>query len=60
MGGWVDQLLSRIVDVLMAIPALIFALLLLTIFGTSILNMILVIAADRFHPGVPAGAGGGA
>jgi len=44
LGGWVDQLMSRIVDVLMAIPQLIFALLLLTIFGTSIVNMILVIA----------------
>ncbi len=44
VGGWVDQLLSRAVDVLMAIPALIFALLLLTIIGTSVINMILVIA----------------
>lgn len=44
VGGWLDQALSRIVDVLMAIPALIFALLLLTIVGTSITNMILVIA----------------
>ncbi len=31
LGGWLDQLLSRAVDALMAIPALIFALLLLTI-----------------------------
>ncbi|KAF0676357.1 ABC transporter permease [Profundibacterium mesophilum] len=31
IGGWLDQLLSRAVDVLMAIPALIFALLLMTI-----------------------------
>ena len=31
MGGWFDQLISRTVDVLMAIPALIFALLLMTI-----------------------------
>ncbi|RMH41403.1 MAG: ABC transporter permease [Alphaproteobacteria bacterium] len=31
LGGWVDQLLGRLVDVLMAIPALIFALLLMTI-----------------------------
>ena len=44
VGGWLDSVLSRIVDVLMAIPALIFALLLLTIVGTSITNMILVIA----------------
>jgi peptide/nickel transport system permease protein len=44
LGGWVDQVLSRIVDVLMAIPPLIFALLILTIVGTSVINMILVIA----------------
>ncbi|MDB4227917.1 ABC transporter permease [bacterium] len=31
VGGWLDQILSRGVDVLMAIPALIFALLLMTI-----------------------------
>ncbi len=31
LGGWLDQALSRAVDVLMAIPSLIFALLLMTI-----------------------------
>ncbi len=31
IGGWLDNVLSRIVDVLMAIPSLIFALLLMTI-----------------------------
>ena len=31
LGGWVDQVLSRSVDALMAIPALIFALLLITV-----------------------------
>jgi len=44
IGGWTDQLLSRLVDVLMAIPALIFALLLLTILGPNLVNMIIVIA----------------
>ncbi|MEM9370402.1 MAG: ABC transporter permease [Pseudomonadota bacterium] len=44
LGGWVDQLTSRIVDVLMAIPSLIFALLIITIVGQSTINMILVIA----------------
>ncbi len=44
VGGWLDQLLSRGVDALMAIPQLIFALLLITIVGQSTLNMILVIA----------------
>ncbi|MEP3345115.1 MAG: ABC transporter permease [Litoreibacter sp.] len=31
LGGWLDQLLSRMVDALMAIPSLIFSLLLMTI-----------------------------
>lgn len=44
LGGWMDQLFSRVVDILMAIPALIFALLLLTIFGTSIPVLVAVIA----------------
>ncbi|NRB20935.1 MAG: ABC transporter permease [Rhodobacteraceae bacterium] len=44
VGGWLDQVLSRSVDVLMAIPSLIFSLLLLTIFGTSVLSLVLVIA----------------
>lgn len=44
MGGWVDQLLSRAIDVVMAIPALIFALLILTIVGTSTTSLIFVIA----------------
>ena len=44
LGGWLDQIMSRIVDVLMAIPPLIFALLILTITGTSIVNMVLTIA----------------
>ncbi|MBL4916538.1 ABC transporter permease [Szabonella alba] len=44
VGGWMDQGLSRFVDALMAIPALIFSLLLLTIFGTSVLTLIIIIA----------------
>jgi len=44
LRGWTDQLLSRGVDVLMAIPQLIFALLILTIVGTSVPALILVIA----------------
>ena len=42
--GWTDQLLSRAVDVLMAIPPLIFALMLLSIFGSSIPSLIFIIA----------------
>ena len=45
MRGWVDQVLARTVDVLMAVPSLIFTLLLLSIFGTSMVNMVVIIAA---------------
>ena len=44
LGGWYDTIISRIVDILMAIPGLVFALLILTILGTSITTLILVIA----------------
>ncbi|GHA51279.1 ABC transporter permease [Amylibacter ulvae] len=43
-GNWLDQLLSRGVDILMAIPSLIFALMLLTIFGSSVFSLICIIA----------------
>ncbi|MET0482840.1 MAG: ABC transporter permease [Aestuariivirgaceae bacterium] len=42
--GWIDQLLSRAVDALMSIPVLIFALMLLSTFGSSVFNLIVIIA----------------
>ena len=44
VGGWLDQAFSRLVDILMAIPGIIFALLLLIIFGSTLWVVILVIA----------------
>lgn len=44
MRGWMDQVLGRTVDTLMAIPSFIFALLILTIVGTSVPSLIVVIA----------------
>ncbi|MFJ1337907.1 ABC transporter permease [Pseudomonas caricapapayae] len=43
-GGWIDQGLSRAVDILMAIPQLIFALLILSVVGTTATSLVLVIA----------------
>jgi peptide/nickel transport system permease protein len=43
-GGWLDQLMGRVVDVIMSIPSLIFALLMLSIFGTNAVTLTLVIA----------------
>ncbi len=42
--NWIDQVLSRFVDVLMAIPSLIFALMLLSIFGSNAWSLIFIIA----------------
>jgi peptide/nickel transport system permease protein len=42
--GWLDQILSRIVDVLMSIPVLIFALMLLAMAGKSVWNLIFILA----------------
>ena len=42
--SYLDLFLSRTVDVLMAIPQLIFALVLLSIFGSTVLNLIIIIA----------------
>jgi len=44
VGGWVDLLLSRLIDILMAFPTLIFALMILSVVGTSVPALIVVIA----------------
>jgi len=44
LKGWVDQVLSRVVDIMMAFPTLVFALMVLSVVGTSIPALILVIA----------------
>jgi peptide/nickel transport system permease protein len=43
-GGWVDMFFSRLVDVMLSIPGLIFALIILGVFGSSIPVLILTIA----------------
>lgn len=42
IGGWIDQVLSRFVDLLMSIPTLIFALVVLSVMPVSIPVLILV------------------
>ena len=41
--GYIDQILSRIVDTLMSIPVMIFTFILLSVFGPSNLNLILIL-----------------
>lgn len=43
-GGWVDTILMRFTDVMMAFPVLLFAIALIAITGPSLTNIILVIA----------------
>ncbi len=44
MRGWIDQVLSRLIDLLMAIPTLIFALVVLSVLPTDLYVLILVMA----------------
>jgi len=44
LGGWTDLSLSRMVDIIMAFPTLIFALMVLSVVGTSVTALIVVIA----------------
>lgn len=43
-GGYFDQFLGRAADVIMSVPSLIFALLILSIFGTSLVVIVIVVA----------------
>ena len=44
VGGWIDTALSRSIDTIMAIPQLIFALVILSVLGTSVPVLIITIA----------------
>lgn len=49
-GGWFDQFMGRLADVIMSIPSLIFALLMLSIFGPTtpvIISAVAIIYAPR-------------
>ena len=42
IGGWIDLLMSRLVDLLMSIPTLIFALVVLSVLPSNLIKLILV------------------
>ncbi|MFO7769958.1 MAG: ABC transporter permease [Roseovarius gahaiensis] len=50
-GGWFDQFMGRFADVIMSIPSLIFALLMLSIFGPHI-HVIIIAVAVIYAPRV--------
>ncbi len=49
-GGWVDEVISRLMDTLISIPSKIFSLVLVAAFGSS-LPLLLTIAAITYVPG---------
>ncbi|MFX1572896.1 MAG: ABC transporter permease [Promethearchaeota archaeon] len=42
-GGWIDAIMMRIIDIILAFPGLIFAMAILAIWGSSIEKMILIL-----------------
>jgi peptide/nickel transport system permease protein len=42
--GWLDQGVSRVVDAFLAIPVLIFALMMLAVVGKNVINLIIILA----------------
>jgi peptide/nickel transport system permease protein len=51
IGGWVDEMLMRIVDAVMAIPNLLFTLLIVTVLGASGINALIALGI-AFTPGM--------
>ena len=43
LGGWVDQLIMRLTDAWLALPALVFAIFLATVFGPSMWNIVVIL-----------------
>ncbi|GAA4880731.1 oligopeptide ABC transporter permease AppC [Paenibacillus vulneris] len=44
MGGWVDMVINRVIDVVMSFPSLMVILVLVTVLGTGLSNIIIVLA----------------
>ncbi len=44
VGGWVDEVLMRLSDTLLALPSIILALVIVTTLGSSLINVVLAIA----------------
>ena len=45
LGGWVDNVLMRFTDIVIAVPALVLALVIVMVLGNSIVNLMIAIAA---------------
>lgn len=51
LGGWVDEIVMRVIDAVMAIPSLLFALMILAVLGSSAANAVIAIGI-AFIPGM--------
>lgn len=51
LGGWADEVMMRLTDAVMAIPSLLFALIILAALGSSALNAVIAIGI-AFAPGM--------
>ncbi|GIP38694.1 peptide ABC transporter permease [Paenibacillus sp. J31TS4] len=47
-GGWIDKLISRVVDAFLAIPNILFILVILAVLGPGLFTLILVIGATNW------------
>ena len=47
-GGWIDDVIMRIVDVFLGFPSLLLALIVIFVLGPSVTNIILVLAVTRW------------
>jgi peptide/nickel transport system permease protein len=45
LGGWVDQMIMRLTDAWLALPALVFAIFLATMLGPSMWNIVIILGA---------------
>ncbi len=49
-GGWVDAVISRMIDVMLSFPFIFLAMLLVTVLGSSLVNVILVLGITGWVP----------
>src|SRR5690606_23340483 len=44
LGGWVDQALSRFMDIMMALPSMLMAIVIVAILGPSLTNTVIAVS----------------
>lgn len=49
-GGWIDEAISRIIDTTMSIPLTLFAIAVIAVIGSNLVNLILVIGITQWVP----------